>query len=329
MAAGQITYLKDSPLQPFFIVGFSRSGTTWLQRILNSHPEILCRGEGAFFGRSLKGHERMQSLYASLAHSESLKIWHDRRVWTEGKFENFLPKLVRLTVDYLFTKELESKPGAKVVGDKTPHFVSYLDEVHLTYPEAKIIHILRDGRDVAISNLYNLWRRSKDQGGPLQVRPKILRKRDMFLADPEAFLARRESLFPEPILRNLAQRWNHTVKKGIEEGNRYFGERYTEIKYETLLEEPHAELSRLLNFLGVRKEQTVIKPMVEENSFEKLSGGRHSGEEDLASFFRKGISGDWRNYFTDHDKQIFEEEAGGLLTQLGYEEGAYNESQPG
>src|SRR4051794_8577553 len=38
----------------FFIVGRGRSGTTWLRSILNSHPEILCWGEGRFFERSFK-----------------------------------------------------------------------------------------------------------------------------------------------------------------------------------------------------------------------------------------------------------------------------------
>ena len=36
----------------FFILGRQKSGTTWLMRLLNRHPEILCRGEGKFFGRN-------------------------------------------------------------------------------------------------------------------------------------------------------------------------------------------------------------------------------------------------------------------------------------
>jgi len=229
----------------------------------------------------------MQSLYAALARSEDLKIWHDRRVWTEGEFEDFLPGIIRLVVDDLFAKKLASKPEAKVVGDKTPHYVSSLDELHSIYPEAKILHIVRDGRDVAVSNIYNIWRRSKDKGGPLQTSPEVLRKRDRFLANPQAFLASGESIFPEPILRNLAQKWAHTVKTGMEEGSRYFGEQYIQTKYETLLQELYAELSRLLNFLGVSEDRAVTRQMVEENSFEKLSGGRHSGVEDANSFFHR------------------------------------------
>ena len=54
-------------------------------------------------------------------------------------------------------------------------------------------------------------------------------------------------------------------------------------------------------------------------SFERLSNGKTPGEEDSSSFFRKGIAGDWKNVFTDRDKLVFKEEAGGLLVMLGYE----------
>jgi O-antigen biosynthesis protein len=306
-------------LDTFFILGSSRSGTTWLQNILGSHPEIVCKGEGMFFGRSTKLHEGARSLYAALERSEDLKIWHDMRIWTEGEFEDFVPNLVRLIADSLFREGLEEKPGAKIVGDKTPHYAFNLDEVHSVYPESKIIHIIRDGRDVAISNVYNLWRNAKDRGGPLQVNPRVLDKRDRFLANPKAFLATGESVFPQAVLRNLAKRWIDSVTKGAEDGPELFGKRYIEVKYENLLEQPYVELPRLLSFLEVDDARAVIERTVEENSFEQLSGGRQRGTEDSNSFFRKGMAGDWKHYFTKDDKQVFKQEAGELLIRLGYE----------
>jgi len=38
----------------FFVLGVGKSGTTWLQRMLDQHPEILCKGEGWFFGRDIR-----------------------------------------------------------------------------------------------------------------------------------------------------------------------------------------------------------------------------------------------------------------------------------
>jgi hypothetical protein len=53
-------------------------------------------------------------------------------------------------------------------------------------------------------------------------------------------------------------------------------------------------------------------------SFEKLAGGRRRGQE-AASFFRKGVAGDWKNVFTEQDKRNFKAAAGDLLIELGYE----------
>jgi hypothetical protein len=55
------------------------------------------------------------------------------------------------------------------------------------------------------------------------------------------------------------------------------------------------------------------------SSFEKWSEGRERGEEDSSAFYRKGIAGDWKNVFTERDREIFKEAAGELLIRLGYE----------
>jgi Sulfotransferase domain len=62
-----------------------------------------------------------------------------------------------------------------------------------------------------------------------------------------------------------------------------------------------------------------VEHCVSSASFEKLSRGRERGQEDVTSFYRKGVAGDWKNFFTERDKQIYKEEAGELLIRLGYE----------
>jgi hypothetical protein len=92
------------------------------------------------------------------------------------------------------------------------------------------------------------------------------------------------------------------------------------VRYEDLLERPYREVGRLLGFLGVDARESVVERCVDSASFEKLSRGRERGEEDPSSFYRKGIAGDWKNYFTEEDRRVFKEEAGELLIRLGYEE---------
>lgn len=306
---------------PFFIGGHGRSGTTWLKRILNSHTEIACKGEGMFFGRGRKLNEALTTLPNALAESEALRLWHEMNAnrWDGRSFEEVLPGMVRALTDHVLETELQ-RSGKRIAGDKTPHHISHLEEVHGLYPEAKIVHVIRDGRDVAISNQHATWQNTRDKGGPIDIDDESLRKRDAYLEDPEGFLAGGESIFTERRIRQLARSWNGVVRRGHEDGRRLFGESYFEIHYESLLENPHPALEHLLAFLGADRDSATIERIVEDNSFEKVSG-RSRGQESSSSFLRKGITGEWEGVFTERDREIFREEAGELLSELGYEKG--------
>ena len=126
-------------------------------------------------------------------------------------------------------------------------------------------------------------------------------------------------MFAEKTLRKAAQNWALRVGQAIEDGSGLFGDCYTEVRYEDLLVRPKEEVKRLLGFLGVDADETLVEHCVSSASFEKLSRGRERGQEDPSSFYRKGVAGDWKYLFDEHDKQIYKEEAGELLIRLGYE----------
>jgi hypothetical protein len=131
---------------------------------------------------------------------------------------------------------------------------------------------------------------------------------------------RSQAYFTEDWLRQAASNWRLLVGRAVEDGPALLGSDYTEVRYEDLLEHPKEEVERLLGFLGVDTEEALVEHCVSQASFEKLSKGRERGEEDPSSFYRKGIAGDWKNYFTEEDRRVFKEEAGELLIRLGYEE---------
>jgi hypothetical protein len=118
----------------------------------------------------------------------------------------------------------------------------------------------------------------------------------------------------------MAKRWERTIRKGRADGYDLFGENYLELHYENLLEDPVPELEKLFGFLGASKDRGTLQQIVEENSFERWSG-RRPGEEESGSFFRKGVSGDWKGVFNERDRRVFERHAGDLLADLGYEPG--------
>lgn len=91
------------------------------------------------------------------------------------------------------------------------------------------------------------------------------------------------------------------------------------VKYEDLRREPASELRRVYNELTGKKldyQRSVY--IAEKYSFARMSG-RSPGEENARSFMRKGVIGDWKNYFTSEAKFLFDQVAGESLINLGYE----------
>jgi hypothetical protein len=310
----------------FFVTGLGKSGTRWLTRILDSHPEVLCKGEGRFFSAGWRradldpANEKAlaSSLYYALTHSEYLRLWIERSVWSrDGDPDEHMNALMRLATEYFLTTEL-SQSGKTLVGDKSPLLdEEFMREVGAVYPGARVIHIIRDGRDRTVSSMHRGWRRAS-QGYLHRLSPEELARGDALREDPQGLTE--SGVFTEDWLRQAASNWRLLVGRAVEDGPALLGSDYTEVRYEDLLEHPNEEVERLLGFLGVDTEEALVKHCVSQASFEKLSKGRERGEEDPSSFYRKGIAGDWKNHFTEEDRRIFKEEAGELLIRLGYEE---------
>ena len=315
--------LETSPV--FFVVGRAKSGTSWVMKILDSHPEILCKGEGRFFGRDFyqegfeEGKIQPSSLYRALLEAGYLEAWIERSVWTRGDdVEEHLTNLTYLATGYFLAQRL-ARSGKKIVGDKTPLLTdTVVEEIGTIYPEARVIHVIRDGRDAAISLVHHRWNHARDEGGIYELKPEELAKRAAYREDPDR-LIKTEGIFPEGTLGNLAADWRHRTGKTMRDGRSLLGANYTEVRYEELLENPEEEVRRLLGFLRADAGEEVVKECVEAASFGRLSGGRERGEEDSASFYRKGVAGDWRNVLTERDRRDFKEAAGEFLIELGYE----------
>lgn len=320
--------LSESGTPVFFMVGRGRSGTTWLQNTLNAHPEILCKGEGRFFDREFRRDDYkdvevrnapVASLYNAIRESEYLRLWVERRpVWSRGReVEEHLDNLTRMAIDYFLAEQL-SRSGKRIVGDKTPfawedvmrdpeddslsHGVDVLEEIGRIYPEAKVIHVVRDGRDVAVSTMHFMWNLARSEGGLYPLAPEELDKRDRYREAPSAFTG---SLFAGGRLASLARGWSVEVGRSVGSGPAVLGDRYAEVRYEDLLSRPESEMGRLLEFLGADAGERAVGECLDATSFERLSS-RGKGEEDSSSrHHRKGVAGDWKNVFTEEDKQVF------------------------
>jgi hypothetical protein len=123
-----------------------------------------------------------------------------------------------------------------------------------------------------------------------------------------------ESEMEAPFLWAVRQSWPEHVRTWHMKANST-----TFVKYEDMLQDCTGVLASLLaHYLGTEVDQQEITYTAERYSFARQSG-RAPGIEDRSSFARKGIQGDWRNYFTPEARQVFEHYAGDLLIELGYE----------
>ncbi len=291
-AATQARLARLMEKRLFFVVGASKSGTTWVQALLDGHPDILSRGEGHF----------TNALVPALA--QALRAYNEQSATRNERAArlgnpSFCPvfdgsdlgHLVATAILLAFDRWL-GDDDAICIGDKTPEHALAMEQLAELFPAARFIHIIRDGRDVCVSGwLFNRkW-------------------------NPEAIES--QGLTFSRFVAAYAEAW-----RGRVEAARAFGrahpERYHELRYEVLHAEPEAEIARMLRFLEVDSSPEMVAKCREAGAFETWAHGRRRGEENPESFFRKGIVGDWRNHFDEAAEAAFAAAGGDLLKELGY-----------
>ena len=187
--------------------------------------------------------------------------------------------------------------------------------MHSIYPDAKLVYIVRDGRDVLISERFrNFVEESKFLSAEDKKIIKELRK------DQTPFTNGTRSIFTESFLRRVAAGWVKNLQETEDEGRRLFGESYFGMRYEDLLTHPFEEMQKLWSFLGVQADPSLEAKIVEEMSSNPDEEWQAKRNEGIASFLPKGQAGNWQRLFTGRDKSLFKEIAGGMLIKWKYEQ---------
>ena len=300
------------PLDKFFIFGHARSGTTLLTRLIRLHPDVHCNYQGHFFTR--------QPTLEGLVNQVEVGDWFTRRSnrWNQGR--DLSPVVLRAISDYVM--EREARPlGVKVVGDKSPNSLLDGEAVRLAYkvyPDGKIIFIVRDGRDAAVSHRFQTF---IDATHHLNKEDWAIR--EAYERDPEPFRRAERSIFTEKGIRNAAEGWVKNVSETDKLGREIYADHFISLRYEDLLTHPWEQMSRLWAFLGVDPDL----PALSESLHAELSNNpdrdwqKHKAGE-LVSSLQKGKSGSWREIFTARDKTVFKDVAGESLITWEYEKTA-------
>ena len=296
---------RSEPEHPApFVVGVGRSGTTLLRMMLDTHPELAIPPETHFVLQLIQtsGKLRFNPEIAARA------IVQDRnRRWNDFGLEHadLLARLQKVepfnTADavrqfYALYAQRHEKPRW---GDKTPDYVRKMKKIQNTLPEARFIHVIRDGRDAGLSQNARIERRGH-----------------------------REPIPP----RELARRWRKRVAKAREDADEVEG--YLEIRYEDLVSDPESALRRVCELVDLAYEPAMLS--YHERAAERLEEmaaalparagrpEREAGERVAAhEMTTKPPTTDrvavWKQEMSADEVAEFEQMAGYLLDDLGYE----------
>ncbi len=156
---------------PFFIIGAGRSGTTLLRLILAGHSHLHIPSETWFLDPLVREFPLAGTLtQPQLERAIETMVRHER--WPDMALSETelrcqagaltQPTLVSL-IDIVYAHLLRESSKQRL-GDKTPHYFAIVPQLATLYPDAKFIHLVRDGRDVAISWIDAGWQRYYDAG---------------------------------------------------------------------------------------------------------------------------------------------------------------------
>ena len=164
--------------------------------------------------------------------------------------------------------------------------------------KSPVVYLVRDGRDVMVS--YYFYQRNFSDQSSWKKKIRILfEKGKMAQGSFSDFL---QSRLPEWVAHI-----DYWLKQNIVEI----------VKYEHLHAQPQKVLTALFSQLITPVDPVILSDAIELFSFKSMSN-RTPGQENRQSFFRKGISGDWKNHFSQSDIDYFQDKAGDVMEHLGY-----------
>ena len=208
---------------PFFIVGSARSGTTFLRLTMNAHPEVAVPPESRFITELREGRDQVETedFLQRLAQHKRFEAWElpIDAVRQRLAGQTTVPYGEAISAAYRAYAEAH---GKKRWGDKTPRYVENIRELAELFPDARFIHLIRDGRDVALSY------------ADVPFGPKNVAK--------------------------AAELWADRVARGLRGGRNLERGRYIEIMYSDLVEDNEGEVNDICAFLALEFDPVMLDP---------------------------------------------------------------------
>jgi LPS sulfotransferase NodH len=267
---------------PLIVLGVSRSGTTLLRVILDRSPGIAIPDESFFVPLLARRHGRRVDparFLDDLSRIPTLAAWGIAPGVVEPRLRAGIGTGEAIAAVFEAYAEKAGKPRW---GDKTPMYMRHLGLLERLFPRAQYVHLIRDGRDAAVS----------------------------FLEMPAGTYTRTWA-HPDTAAE-FACLWRTEVAAARALGRRVSPSRYLEIRYEELVAEPESVVAGVCAFAGLPYEPA----MTDYREAVDVSAKPH--QQRLLQPPTTGVR-DWRAELSATDVRAFEAIAGELLAELGYE----------
>ncbi len=263
------------------MLGVRRSGTTLLRVMLDRHPALAVPDESYFIPQLASRHRGKVDVDAFVDDLRRLPTLVDWGLTPESVAERLEPGLLPGQAITAIFEAYASERGKSSWGDKTPLYMQSLPTLERLFPLTLYVHLIRDGRDAALS----------------------------FLSVPPGIMT--EGWGHPRDVAGFACQWATEVRAARALGGRVGPTRYREVRYEELVAEPEAELQRICAFLGLEYDASMLGYVGRTDS------ARKEHQQRLNEPPRVGAR-DWRTEMSPADVAAFEAVAGDLLHELGY-----------
>ena len=278
-----------------FVVGVGRSGTTLLRLMLDAHPELAIPAETHFVPDLLEREGECRMAGELVDAIVAARTWDDFGLDPDELRAAAADAHGAAGVLRAFYGLCAKREGKPRWGDKTPGYVKRMKPIGAALEEARFIHLIRDGRDVALSR----------------------RKRGMGAEKP---------------IGDVADLWKRRIEHARKQAKRLRG-RYLELRYEDLVAEPERALRGICDLIELDFDPAMLAhheragdriAELGDLAAEGRKQGRDAGERQASHALAAQPPSDarteaWRAEMDPAERAEFEHVAGGLLAELGYD----------
>lgn len=291
---------RIAPYPKVFVVGCPRSGTSWVQTILAQHPAVVTSQESHAYEQVydpvVARGARNIAAWAKVLHrhdiSERQQRWVGLHWWVNrarlldlvawAVHQHDAPDVVaQRVIEAIFDAGFVERGGdpSRTLLEKSPGHLHYARQILRRFPEARVVEVLRDGRDVCVS-----------------------------LEKLRATVA-----WPPATRRAQVELWARAAKRGLElRRDPEFADRVHLVRYETLKADPTAEIARLYSFADLPADDAFVAGVADATDF------RHHRSTGEGRHTRRGEVGDWEQHLDARDRALFRELAGDVFEAAGY-----------